>query len=136
MLTASCITVLVHIGLIISHCGDGERYLTEAYTKQDRISTVVQLGLGLVWVVGAVLPRVYRGERYGEGNDLWGWSCTVAWHGAGGGLLRSGGVKWVTVCRVFGWAYGCAVSITWIPRFCVGIGEREEGGGLGIWDVG
>ncbi|KAF8453503.1 hypothetical protein BGX38DRAFT_1141545 [Terfezia claveryi] len=110
MLTASIVTVFVHIGLITSHCWDRERYLTEAYTKRDKISTVVQLGLGLVWIVGAVLPRVYREQRYGEGNDLWSWSCTEAWHRAGGGLVGRGGVKWGTLCKTFGVAYGCAVA--------------------------
>ncbi|RPB20233.1 hypothetical protein L211DRAFT_530801 [Terfezia boudieri ATCC MYA-4762] len=108
MLTASFVTVFVHIGLITSHYWDRERYLTEAYTQRDKISTVVQLGLGLVWIVGAVLPRVYREKRYGEGNDLWSWSCTEAWHGAGGGLVGRGGVKWGTFCRTFEGAYGSA----------------------------
>lgn len=110
MLTASCVTIVVHIGLIISHSLDKEKYLTEAYTKRDKISTVVQVGLGLVWIVGAVLPRVYREERYGEGNELWSWSCKEEWHTLGGGLVGGDWVKWGTLCRLFGGAYWSAVS--------------------------
>ena len=72
---------------------------------------MVQVGLGLVWIVGGVLARVYKEERYGEGNDLWSWSCMEAWHRAGGGLVGQGGVRWRTLCGWFWSAYGCAVSI-------------------------
>ena len=37
MITASVLTIVAHLGLIIAHCGNKERYLTEAYTKRDRV---------------------------------------------------------------------------------------------------
>ena len=37
MISASVITIVAHLGLIIAHCGSKERYLTEAYTKRDRV---------------------------------------------------------------------------------------------------
>ena len=37
MISASVVTIVAHLGLIIAHCGSKERYLTEAYTKRDRV---------------------------------------------------------------------------------------------------
>ena len=37
MIAASIVTIVAHVGLIIVHCRNRERYLTEAYTKRDRV---------------------------------------------------------------------------------------------------
>ena len=37
MIAVSVVTIVAHVGLIIAHCGNKERYLTEAYTKRDKV---------------------------------------------------------------------------------------------------
>ncbi|KAI5809094.1 hypothetical protein DFH27DRAFT_251018 [Peziza echinospora] len=109
MLVAAIVTVLVHIGLIISHFYDKSKYYTEAYTKRDRISSYIQLVLFLTWIVGGFLARLYTRDKYGEGNDLWTWSCAQSWHrdwsGTGGQDGRGGGVHFGNVCEWLRAAY-------------------------------
>lgn len=114
MMAAASITVLVHIGLIISHFVNRERYLTEAYTKRDRIATVIQLLLGATWLVGGMLASIYKKDKVGERNDLWSWSCTSDWQLAGNlagkGNVGADGPSWDLVCRSLRGAYTSAVS--------------------------
>ncbi|KAF8473278.1 hypothetical protein BDZ91DRAFT_780044 [Kalaharituber pfeilii] len=116
MLIAAIVTIIVHIGLIISHFYDRSRYYTEALTKRDKISSWIQFFLGITWVVGGLLARIYTYDKYGEGNDLWSWSCTSAWHVA---TRQNGVVKFWAVCIWLRSAYSTAYFNSMLEFFSI-----------------
>ena len=108
---AAPVSILIHIGLIISHFHDRSYYYTEALTTRDKVSSVIQTLLGIVWIVGGFLARLYTRDQYGKGNDLWTWSCDVAWQDALSGTTWGGGVvKFASVCVCIRLAFYSAVS--------------------------
>lgn len=70
LLGASAITFIVSLGLLIAACCRGRSTSTSASKKTVFSSTALNSIQVIIWIVVAVLYRVFQVER-----DLWGWAC-------------------------------------------------------------